>query len=84
MSHCEAGRGSPADQHRGRDKPLASPRDESGNHPRTPAEFGKAPASPAPNRNRMTMSVPNPHAAPVNAVNNDDQTTIRVRTRREP
>ncbi len=65
--------------------PCARPRDDSGNHDRkTLAEFGKAPASPAPNKNRITMSDPNPQAAPVSAVKNDHQRTIRVRMRREP
>ncbi len=65
--------------------PCARPRDESGNHARRiRAELGNAPASPAPNRNRMTTSDANPQAAPVSAVKNDHQSTIRVRMRREP
>ena len=46
--------------------------------------FGKAPASPAPNRNRITTSDAKPRAAAVSIVNADHQSTIRVSTLRGP
>ena len=46
--------------------------------------FGKAPASPAPKRNRVMTSDEKPSAAPVSIVNADHQSTIRVSTRRGP
>ena len=46
--------------------------------------FGKAPASPAPNNVRVTMSDVVFHTQPVAAVKNDHQITIRMRTRRAP
>ena len=65
--------------------PLARPRSRSGNHrDRLRAMFGKAPASPAPNRNLITTSERRPCAAPVSIVNADHHNTIRVSTRRGP
>src|SRR5438093_1447879 len=46
------------------------------------ARLGKQPASPAPNRNRVTSSEPRFQAHPVAAVKNDHQTTTRIRTLR--
>jgi hypothetical protein len=46
--------------------------------------FGKAPASPAPNSVRVTMSELKFHAQPVAAVKNDHQITMRISTRRGP
>src|ERR1700722_9439842 len=49
----------------------------------TPA-LGKAPASPAPKRNRTTSRAGYPVTNPVIAVNADHHKTIRVKTRRAP
>ncbi len=46
--------------------------------------LGKAPASPAPKRNRIATSDRNPCAAPVSIVKADHQRTMRVSTRRGP
>jgi hypothetical protein len=46
--------------------------------------LGKAPASPAPKRNRVTRSERKPMARPVMEVNADHQSTMRVSTRRGP
>ena len=46
--------------------------------------FGNAPASPAPNRNCVTMSDPQLHIRPRAAVQTDHQMTIRSSTRRGP
>src|SRR5262249_22240436 len=65
--------------------PFARPRSTTGNQrENVRATFGKAPASPAPNRNRMATNEFKPRAAPVNIVNADHQTTMRVSTRRGP
>src|ERR1043165_7641847 len=48
------------------------------------ARFGKQPASPAPNRNRVTRREIRLRVHPVAAVKNDHQSTTRVRTRRGP
>src|SRR2546428_9639025 len=47
-------------------------------------KFGKQPASPAPNRNRVTSSAPRFQTQPVAAVKNDHQTTTRIKTFRGP
>ena len=65
--------------------PWTRPRSPAGNHrDMTRAAFGYAPASPAPNRKRMTSRAGSPQAAPVRAVNTDHQTTMRVSTARLP
>ena len=65
--------------------PFACPRSRSGNHQeKLRAMFGNAPASPAPNRNRMAMSEASPRATPVSIVNADHHSAMRVRTRRGP
>ena len=65
--------------------PLAMPRSCAGNQvAKLRTAFGKAPASPAPNRNLITTSDRSPCAAPVNMVNADHHSTIRVSTRRGP
>jgi hypothetical protein len=65
--------------------PRILPRSSSGNQRViTRAVFGKAPASPAPNRNRTITSDHSPSAMPVKAVNADHQMTIRAMMRREP
>ncbi len=65
--------------------PLARPRSRIGNQrEKLRATFGKAPASPAPKRNRMATSDRNPRAAPVSIVNADHHNTMRVSTRRGP
>ena len=65
--------------------PCARPRSSSGNQrDSTRATFGKAPASPAPKRNRTATSVQRPVHAPVSAVKADHQSEIRVSTRRPP
>src|SRR6266478_7043802 len=46
--------------------------------------FGKQPASPAPNRNRVTNMDEKFHMTPVSAVNADHHNTIRIRTFRGP
>ncbi len=46
--------------------------------------FGKQPASPAPNRNRVTAIDVKFHIQPVAAVKNDHQSTMRNSTRRGP
>src|SRR5262245_16757060 len=76
------------------DEPAAKPTNETliarpcsrcGNQRETArAVFGKAPASPAPKRNRMTSSDLKPEAAPVKAVNADHHNTIRVKANRAP
>src|ERR1043165_7804312 len=48
------------------------------------ARFGKQPASPAPNRNRVTSSETRLQAQPVAAVKNDHQTPTRISTWRGP
>src|SRR5258706_258461 len=48
------------------------------------ARFGKQPASPAPNKNRVTSSDTRFHAQPVAAVKNDHQSTTRISTLRGP
>ena len=61
------------------------PRSRAGNHcEKLRTAFGKAPASPAPNRNRMATSDRSPCAAPVSIVNADHHNTMRVSTRRGP
>src|SRR6516162_2613305 len=58
--------------------PCAGPRPCGGNQRASiRAVFGNAPASPAPNRNRISTSDQSPVAAPVRAVNTDHQTMIR-------
>jgi len=58
---------------------IARPCSDGGNQRETArAMFGKAPASPAPNRNRISSNDRKPAAAPVSAVNADHQSTIRV------
>ena len=65
--------------------PLAMPRSCAGNQvAKLRTAFGKAPASPAPNRNLITTSDRSPCAAPVNMVKADHHNTIRVSTRRGP
>ena len=65
--------------------PLARPRSLSGNQrDKLRAMFGNAPASPAPNRKRITTSDRKPCAAPVSMVKADHHNTIRVSTRRGP
>src|SRR5215468_7961006 len=64
---------------------IARPCSRSGNQRETArAMFGKAPASPAPKRNRMTSSDLKPEAAPVKAVNADHHNTTRVKANRAP
>ena len=46
--------------------------------------LGKQPASPIPNRNRVTTADTKLNAHPVAAVKNDHQTTMRIKTRRAP
>src|SRR5207302_153977 len=46
--------------------------------------LGKQPASPIPNRNRVTVIERKLNAQPVAAVKNDHHTTMRIRTRRAP
>ena len=46
--------------------------------------LGKQPASPAPNRNRVTTIETWFHAQPVAAVKNDHQSTTRMSTLRAP
>ena len=46
--------------------------------------FGKQPASPPPNRNRMTIMEAKFHAHPVAAVKNDHHNTTRISTLRGP
>src|ERR1051325_11599677 len=46
--------------------------------------FGKQPASPAPNRNRVTVRETAFQAQPVAAVKNDHHRTIRISTLRGP
>src|SRR5436190_1908920 len=48
------------------------------------AKLGKQPASPAPNRNRITSSDTRFQAQPVAAVKNDHQNTTRMSTLRGP
>src|ERR1043165_2066567 len=48
------------------------------------ARFGKQPASPAPNRKRVTSSDPKFQAQPVAAVKKDHQITTRMSTLRGP
>src|SRR6266576_2150425 len=48
------------------------------------ARLGKQPASPAPNRKRVTSNEPRFQAQPVAAVKNDHQTTTRISTLRGP
>src|SRR5579872_4867717 len=50
----------------------------------TLVRLGKQPASPAPNRNRVTASDEKLHAHPVAAVKSDHQVTIRNKTERGP
>src|SRR5262249_55954203 len=62
----------------------------------TRAALGKAPASPAPNKNRTNSNRAKPlttlgqnsqenfHTQPVSAVNTDHQRTMRINTRRDP
>ena len=65
--------------------PFAFPRSRDGNQrEKLRTMFGKAPASPAPNRKRIVTSPPKLRAVPVSAVNADHHNTIRVRTRRGP
>src|SRR6185369_4540279 len=65
--------------------PCARPRSALGNQRAiAPEAFGYAPASPAPNRNCVTINCTYPVAAAVAAVNADHHTTIRVSTRRWP
>src|SRR5262252_9429704 len=47
-------------------------------------KLGKQPASPAPNRNRVTTIEAKFQAQPVAAVKNDHHTTMRISTRRAP
>src|SRR5262249_56396984 len=64
---------------------IARPCSRCGNQRETArAMFGKAPASPAPKRNRMTSSDLKPEAAPVKAVNADHHNTTRVKSNRAP
>jgi len=49
-----------------------------------PELFGKAPASPTPNKKRMVINVNSPVVAPVNAVNKDHHKTMRIKTARCP
>jgi hypothetical protein len=66
-------------------KPAIRPRAAAGNQRSiTRVTLGSAPASPAPNRNRMATSGRKPVAEPVSAVNADHQATIRRSTQREP
>src|SRR5688572_21529150 len=68
-----------------RSSPCTRPRSAAGTHrDRMRATFGYAPASPAPNRKRMTISDTSPVPAPVRAVNTDHQTATRVSTDRAP
>ena len=46
--------------------------------------FGKHPASPTPNRKRVTTSDNQLHTQPVAAVKNDHHTTMRISTLRAP
>ncbi len=56
-----------------------------GNHRDTTIDaFGNAPASPAPNRNRMRSSGRKPVTVPVRMVKTDHHPTMRVSTRRGP
>ena len=65
--------------------PCALPRSCLGNHrEKVRATVGSAPASPAPNRNRIVTIDAKPNAMPVSTVNADHQQTIRVSTRRVP
>src|SRR6478735_394597 len=65
--------------------PFALPRSLRGNHrERLRDMFGNAPASPAPNKNRVATSDRNPIAAPVSIVQADHHSTMRVSTRRGP
>src|ERR1700733_13583922 len=50
----------------------------------TLVKLGKQPASPAPNRKRVTSMDVRFQAAPVNAVKNDHHTTTRMSTLRAP
>ena len=66
-------------------QPCATPRSATGNHFAKLREvFGKAPASPTPNRKRATTSDAKFQARPVAAVNADHQRTMRVSTLRGP
>src|SRR6266850_2922348 len=61
--------------------PCARPRSLTGNHCEKLRDvLGKAPASPAPNRNRKVSSDTKFHAIPVAIVNTDHHRTIRVST----
>src|SRR5215470_6819991 len=65
--------------------PLARPRSRAGNQrEKLRATLGNAPASPAPNRNRIATNDRKPRAAPVSIVNADHHNTMRVNTRRGP
>ena len=65
--------------------PCAVTRSRAGSHMLSMrVRMGKHPASPAPNRKRMTHSDTTFQAAPVNAVNTDQPRTICIRTRRTP
>src|SRR5436190_9372329 len=48
------------------------------------ARFGKHPASPAPNKKRVTSREDRFHTHPVAAVENDHRTTTRIKTFRGP
>ena len=61
------------------------PRSRAGNHvAKLRTALGNAPASPAPNRNRIASSDRRPCAAPVSIVKADHHSTMRVSTRRGP
>src|SRR6266567_8750793 len=65
--------------------PCARPRSLIGNHLEKLRDvLGKAPASPAPNKNRNVRSDAKLHASPVAIVNADHHKTIRVSTFRGP
>src|SRR5205823_5250058 len=65
--------------------PWALARSAVGNQREMLAElFGYAPASPAPNRNRIGSSMRTFAAKPVRVVKTDHQITMRVRTLRGP
>ena len=84
ISHCEAGRGRPAEQHRRRDEPWAAPATIRETTPARPSPSSARPPPPRPQTGIEHHKRPESPAAPVIAVKNDHQMTIRVRIRREP
>ena len=65
--------------------PFTRPRSFTGIHEYTTRAMpGNAPASPAPNRKRMTSRLTKFHAAAVSPVNTDHAVTTAVSTKRPP